>query len=298
MLKGLPGSASQNNGVRLPSTRISGTIFVFTVLIIISLSLLLLTTRSLTINVKNIGLSVFSGARGSIHELTSFVSRTVLSVKELADLRKEYSELIRQLARYEVLERSNAEIIHENARLREQLGFAKTMQYHYIPAEISGRDPNNLFSALVINKGSHSGVKVNMTVVAWQNGTQALVGKVIQAGAFESLVMPVYDNSSQISARFSVSRYEGIVEGHGNPESPLIMRFINKRAREELNIGDQVISSGMGGVIPAGLNIGRVTRLNFREYEITMEAELESAIDFSRLEYVFLIEEANGDGND
>ncbi|GHV93913.1 cell shape-determining protein MreC [Spirochaetia bacterium] len=255
-----------------------------------SFSLLLLSTRSFILNFKDMGLSVFSGVRGGVYELSSLFSRTVLSVRELADLRKEHAELLQRLSRYEELERSNAEINQENNRLREQLGFTRTIRYRHISAEIIGRDPDNLFSALVINKGRHSGVANNMTVIAWQNGTQALVGKVIHAGAFESLIMPLYDVSSLIASRFAVSRYDGIVEGQGGPDTALLMRFIQKRARDEINIGDIVVSSGMGGVVPPGINIGRVSGVNYREYEISMEAELEPAIDFSRLEYVFVIE--------
>jgi rod shape-determining protein MreC len=243
------------------------------------------------------GLSIFSGVRGGIYELTSFISRTVLSVKELADLRKEHIELLSQLEHYKELERSNAEIIQENIRLRNQLEFSKTLRYRSISAQISGRDPDNLFSALAINKGSFSGVANNMTVIAWQNGTQALVGKVIQTGVFESLIMPIYDVNSLVSSRFSVSRFEGIVEGQGSSEKPLLMRYIPKREKDEINIGDMIISSGMGGVFPAGVNIGRVCGINALEYATTLEVELDPVIDFSRLEYVFLIE-AGGDYTD
>ena len=283
----------RKGGGRILDTRFSPTVYVFTALMVISFSLLLLSTRSFIINFKGIGLSAFSGVRSGIYELSSLFSRTVLLIRELADLRKDHAELLQQLTRYEELERSNAEIIQENSRLREQLGFAQTMRFRYVSAQIIGRDPDNLFSAMVINKGSYSGVTNNMAVVAWQNGTQALVGKVIQTGVFESLVMPIFDLGSQISSRFSVSRYEGIVEGQGNPETPLVMRFIPKRARDEINTGDLIVSSGMGGIFPPGINIGRVSSVSFREYEITMEAEIETVIDFSRLEYVFLIEAIN-----
>jgi rod shape-determining protein MreC len=216
-------------------------------------------------------------------------------MRELAELRREHAELLRRVTRYEELERSNVEISQENARLREQLGFAQSLRYRHIPAEISGRDPDNLFSALVINKGTHAGVANNMAVIAWQNGARALVGKVIHAGAFESLVLPLYDANSFIAARFMVSRYEGIVEGQGGAESPLLMRFIPKRARDEISVGDIVVSSGIGGVYPPGTSIGRVSGVSYREYEISMEAELEPAIDFSRLEYVFVIETATAE---
>jgi rod shape-determining protein MreC len=257
---------------------------------LVSFSILLFSTRSFVINFKDIGLSLFGGVREGIHEVSSLASRTVLSIRELANLRREYAELTSRIARYEMLERSAAEIGQENRRLREQLGFAQTLRYRHIPAELIGRDPDNLFSALVINKGRRAGVSNNMAVIAYQNGAQGLVGKVIQTGEFESLVMPLYDVSSYISSRISVSRYDGIVEGQGSPDTPLLMRLIQKRARDEINPGDMIVSSGIGGVYPSGINIGRVSGIHYREYEISMEVELESMIDFSRLEYVFVIE--------
>jgi rod shape-determining protein MreC len=216
----------------------------------------------------------------------------VLSISELATLRRDYNDLTEQLARYEQLERSASEIRQENSRLREQLGFSQALRYRHIAAELTGRDPDNLFSAFVINKGRHAGVDINMPVIAYQNGAQGLVGKVIQAGAFESLVMPLYDGSSFVSSRLASSRYEGIVEGQGGPDAPLVMRFIHKRAKDEINFGDRIVSAGLGGVYPAGINIGRVSKILYQENEISMEVELETTIDFSRLEYVFVIEAA------
>jgi len=273
------------------------TVFVFVFLFIISSVMLLLSSRNFIFDIQNAGLSLFSGVRGGIHEVTSFVERSILSIKELSNLRKEHADLLKQLDKFQELERSNAEIYQENIRLREQLDFSRTLRYRRIPAQISGRDPDNLFSAIVINKGSHSGVANNMTVVAWQNGIQALVGKVIQAGILESIVMPVFDINSLVSSRFSVSRYEGIVEGQGNTEASLIMRFVPKRAREDINIGDIIVTSGMGGIYPAGINIGRVAGVNVPEYETTLEVEVNPMIDFSRLEYVFVIEAETGDAD-
>ncbi|MDR1838546.1 MAG: rod shape-determining protein MreC [Treponema sp.] len=291
MKKGFFGVLSRKSGGKnIPWTPFNSSIYVLISLVVVSIMLLIFSNTSFIFNVKNVGLSFFFGIRGAVFEATSFVSRTVRSVRELADLRKEHSELLRQIERYEELARSSAEIYQENIRLWEQLGFARTLKYRRIPAQISGRDPNNLFSAIVINKGSYSGVSNNMAVVAWQDGIQALVGKVIQTGNFESLVMPVFDINSQVSSRFSVSRYEGIVEGQGNPEVPLLMRFVPKRARDDINIGDIIITSGMGGIFPAGINIGRVSAVNVLEYENTLEVEVIPMIDYSRLEYVFVIE--------
>jgi rod shape-determining protein MreC len=277
---------------RSPKARFSATAYVFIMLTLVAFSVLMFSTRGFLLDFKDIGLSMFSGARGGVYELSSLVSQTVLAVRELADLRREHAELLKRLSRYEEMERSSAEIRQENIRLREQLGFARDIRYRHIPAEISGRDPDNLFSALVINKGKHAGVASGMAVITFQDGVQSLVGKVIHSGAFESLVMPLYDTSSYISSRLAVSRYEGLVEGQGKSDEPLRMSLIPKQARDAINVGDMVVSSGIGGVYPAGINIGRVSKVNYREYEVSMEAELESIVDFSRLEYVFVLEAA------
>jgi rod shape-determining protein MreC len=278
-----------------PKNRLPMELYVFSALMAVSFSLLLFSTRSLIMNVRDASLSVFSGVRGRVDDVSSVVTRSILSVQELAKLRSEYSELLERVARYERLERSAAEINQENIRLKEQLGFSQGLTYRHIPAKLIGRDPDNLYSALVINKGSRSGVARDMAVIAWQGGSQALVGKVIQVRAYESLVMPLYDSSLLVASRFAASRYEGIVEGQGNPDLPMRMRFIPKRARDMISQGDLVVSSGMGGVYPPDINIGRISHVSYHEYEISMEAELEPLIDFSRLEYVFVIEEKNED---
>jgi rod shape-determining protein MreC len=278
------------NGNRKHQKRFTAEAYVFVALSLISFSILFFSTRSFVVNFRDMGLSLFSGIRGSIHGISSIITRTVLSIRELATLRQEYAELLERMIRYEQLERNAAEIRQENNRLREQLGFSETLRFKYIPAQIIGRDPDNLFSALVINKGKRDGLENNMPVIAYQSGIQALVGKVIQAGQFESLIIPTFDLSFYASARLADSRYEGLVEGQGGTELPLLMRAIPKRARYEINYGDLIITSGMGGVYPPGITVGRVSAVLYQEYETSMSVELEPAIDFSRLEYIFIID--------
>ena len=284
------------SGEKKQKGRPGSEIYVFIALVLFSFFTLFFSSRSVLMEFKSLGLSMYSGLRGGIHEVFSVVTNTFLSIQELASLKREYGELTDRISRYEQLERTSAEIRQENYRLREQLGFSQSLRYRHIPAEFIGRDPNNLFSAFVINKGRNAGVNVDMPVIAYQNGIQGLVGKVVYSGAFESLVMPLYDESCFISSRLAESRYEGITGGRGSAENPLVMRFIRKRAREEINYGDVVVSSGLGGIFPQGINIGRVNKINYDENELSMEVEIEPTIDFSRLEYVFIIS-ATGDND-
>ncbi|MDR2049462.1 MAG: rod shape-determining protein MreC, partial [Treponema sp.] len=259
---------------------------------------LLFSVRSLVVDFRDMGLSMYSGIRGSVHRVTSFVSRTANSIQELANLNREYAELSDRIARYEQLERTAADIRQENERLREQLGFAETISYRYVAAEIIGHDPDNIFSAFVINKGKKHGVANNMPVIAYQNGAETLVGKVVQTARLESLVMPLFDTGSYISSRLVESRLEGIVEGQGNSERPLLMRFVRGRSRDEINIGELVVSSGLGGVYPPGIRLGRVSRILYQENDTTIEIELTGTADFSRLEYVFVIDARSVTGED
>jgi rod shape-determining protein MreC len=262
---------------------------VFAILCFISLALLFFSSRSVVMDVKDMGLSMYSGLRYSVHRLRSFISGTVLSIQELAALKEQYDELAERLNRYEQLERSAADIRQENNRLREQLEFSQMLVYRHIAAEIIGRDPENLFSALVVNRGKNQGVTNNMPVIAYQNGVEILIGKIIRTARIESLLMPLYDSSSYISARLAESRIEGIVEGQGSPDAPLLLRFVRRRARGEVNIGEPVVTSGLGGVYPPGIILGRVSRVLYQDTDMSIEIELESSADFSRLEYVFII---------
>ena len=281
--------------------RIYAEAYVFIVLSLISLSMLFFSARTFAVEFKDVGLSMYSGLRGSLYRLRSFVSGAILSVQELSRLTEQNEELIARISRYEQLEQTAAGIRQENSRLREQLGFSQDISYRHIAAEIIGNDPDNLFSALVINKGRRDGITTNMPVIAYQRNERTrtsdnvptgtvLVGKVIQVAQFESLVMPLYDTTSYISSRLGESRIEGIVEGQGSPDAPLLLRFVRRQARGEISIGEQVLTSGLGGVFPQGILLGRVNRVLYQDTDTSIEIELDSSADFSRLEYVFVID--------
>ncbi|HRS03015.1 MAG TPA: rod shape-determining protein MreC [Treponema sp.] len=278
--------------------RSNNTLYVFLALVTISFSCLLFSTRSFVIDVRDVGFSLFSGIRGVIQGVSTSVQKTILSVKELSRLKEEYDQLVKQLERYEELARNAADIEQENINLKKQLNFSQNLIFKHIPAQIIGKDPDNLFSSFVIDKGIKEGIKKNMAVIAFQDGTQGLVGLVVQVGRHESMVMPVYDYNSYVSARFAQSLYEGIVSGQGDSNGPLVMKYIKKRAKDEIQYGDRVVTSGLGGIYPKGIEIGRVSKIIFQEYETSLTVELEPSIDFSRLEYVFVIEKSNTGADD
>ncbi len=260
------------------------------IFVLISGVLLGFSSGSFVLNFKKIGFSVFSSVQAGVHKVADGVGSTFWAVKELARLKKEYAELTKKLENYEQMRRSNAEIRKENERLLEQLNFTTHLEEKNYPAQIISRDADNLYAYLTINKGSSSGIKKNMSVIAYQNGNSGLVGKVIQVGAFTSIVMPIYNLNCTVSARIQNSRDLGLVTGKGKEELPLAMNYIKKRVLEDLHYGDVVVTSGENSNYMRDLPIGTISKISVIDYNSSLDIELTPVIDFSRLENVIVVD--------
>ncbi len=241
------------------------------------------------LNLKKIGFSAFSTVEKGIHFVVSGVSDTFNSVKELKRLKKDYNELVLKLENYEKMQRSNADIRKENERLREQLDFSISMDEQNFPAQIISRDFDNVYAYLTIDKGSVNGIKKNMPVVAFQNGNQGLVGKVVQVGTFTSQIMPIYNMDYIVSARIQNSRDLGLVNGSGSQDNPLLMQYIRKKVADELSYGDIVVTSGENDNYLKDIPIGTISKIISLDYNSSLNIELTPIIDFSRLENVIVV---------
>ena len=241
------------------------------------------------INIKKIGFSAFSTVEKGIHFVVNGISDTFNSVKELKRLKKDYNELVLKLENYEKMQRSNADIRKENERLREQLDFSISMDEQNFPAQIISRDFDNVYAYLTIDKGSVNGIKKNMPVVAFQNGNQGLVGKVVQVGTFTSQIMPIYNMDYIVSARIQNSRDLGLVNGNGSQDNPLLMQYIRKKVADELSYGDIVVTSGENDNYLKDIPIGTISKIISLDYNSSLDIELTPIIDFSRLENVIVV---------
>lgn len=287
------------------SFRFSLSEFIFVILFLISCTLLGFSSRSFVLNFKQIGFTVFSTAEKGVVSVTRGVRNTVTSAKQLKQLKNDYDALVLKLENYEQMQRSNADIRKENERLKEQLGFSIFMEEKNIPAQIISRDLDNLYRYLTINKGSVNGVRKNMPVVAFQNGSQCLVGKVVQVGPVTCQVMPVYNLDCIVSARVQNTRDIGLVSGMGDPELPLSMAYIRKRSFDSLHYGDIIVTSGENDNYMRDIPIGTISKITSIDYNSSLNIELNPMVDFSRLETVFIVnpKELNdrkdtGDSND
>lgn len=239
---------------------------------------------------KEAGFTVISTLQRGVNGIGSFFSNTVNSINELSELRDAYRQLQEKVSEYQEIERNIEELTNENKALREQLGFSRTSPYRNIPAEVIGKDPGNTFNSIVINKGKNEGIERGMPVVALQDGYHGLVGKIAEVGMFTSIVLPIYDESAYVSARLQESRYEGLITGSGYSDSILTMDYIKKIAREYIKYGDFVITSGMNSIFPKGIYVGRVTAIEGKEWDTSLQLEIEPIVEFTTLEYVFVLQ--------
>lgn len=267
-------------------------ISLFAILLFFSSILLWTSTGEFVLNFRNIGFSILSGMEHAVFSVHSFFNGTIRSIAELSSLKEKYEELAKKLGKYEALESSIKDIQRENKELRQLLGFSKRIKTRNIVSEIIGLDPNNLYYGILINRGLQHGVKKNMPVIAFQKGNMALVGKIMNVSSYSSIVLPLYDDRCYIAAKMADSRHRGIVGGQGTSSMPLVMRYVKKRVKDEIKVGELVTTSGMddASLFPRNIPIGYISKIISHDYQTSLELFLEPCINFSTLEYVFVLD--------
>lgn len=173
------------------------------------------------------------------------------------------------------------EAARENARLRDALAFRSgNRELELVAAEVIGRDPDQLYDAIVVNAGSRRGVAANWPVVT----AAGLVGYVSEVGVSSSLVQLLM--RSPVSALVQNGRAQCMV--YWVSGNRFRLRFLESSSQVEE--GDRVISSGLGGRYPKGIPIGVLTEVRSQGRDpLFHEVYLESYVDFLRLEEVFIV---------
>jgi rod shape-determining protein MreC len=165
-------------------------------------------------------------------------------------------------------------------RLQQLLNFREQTPLDVVAAEVIGRNSNSWTEIIYINRGTHDKVAKGFPVVTHDG----LVGQVIHAAPALSQVMLLTDFRSGVDALVQRTRASGVVTGRGRDLAAL--KFLPVGA--DIQPGDRLISSGMGGVYPKGLIIGAVKDIpaNGRQ---TQQVEIQPNVDFSHLEEVLVL---------
>lgn len=174
----------------------------------------------------------------------------------------------------------------ENERLRVLLAYKQnTKQFDLVTASVIARDSGSWSNVIIINRGTNDGITKDMAVVT----AQGLVGNVAEAFSSTARVQLILDPRSSVGAivQRPESRVAGIVEG--NLSNQMLGKMINIPRDADVVEGDQVITSGYGGIYPKGIAIGTVQRIENDAGGLLKYAILQPSVDFKRLEEVSVI---------
>ena len=209
------------------------------------------------------------------------VSRVWGDYVDLRNLREESLRLTREAA---VLQRRISyleEQALETQRLQGLLAMKEISRAEFLAARVVGKDATNWFKTVLIDRGSLAGIRRNMPVVA----PDGLVGRVVEVTPTAAKVQLITDPVSAAGGLIQRTRVIGIVSG--SLGAGLKVRYLPLMA--DIVIGDEVVTSGMGGVFPKGIPLGRVIAAERRSGALFQEATLAPKVDLSRLEEVLIL---------
>ena len=196
--------------------------------------------------------------------------------KENQELRQKNIQLEEELRKLEVVQ-------SENSTLKEYLNLTEQYKsYKTVPAYIINKDISNYSEIFVINVGSNSGVEENMTVIA----AEGLVGHVISVTADTAKVQTLVDTSNVVSATLENSKDTVICRGTLNGNE---LKATYVSTDTVLTEGEKLHTSGMGGIYPKGIYIGKILKINNTKNITDRSFITEAAVDFENLETVLVI---------
>ena len=204
------------------------------------------------------------------------------------------SELIRQK---DALERQNQELrlqamqaegmVRENERLRRLLGWQPNRPWKLKPAHVVLFEPSNWWRTVQVDVGTRDGIKVNSAVLT----PEGLVGRIASVSLTRSQVVLLGDSNCKVAARVDNPSHDtGVVAGSGPLESGIVeMSYLSRTA--DLKPGQNVWTSGLGGIFPKDILIGKVLDSRSEDYGMSTVARVKLAANLGALEEVWVMME-------
>jgi len=252
------------------------------VLIIVNVILLSITSkRQPTFGLGRVGLSFVAPFQELITRSVRFSRDVWQHYFFLVSVAHENETLKNSINQFIEKDNERHEIELANTRLRNLLNLEKTPTNPVVAAEVIGKDPSGWFKTVIIDKGRSDGLQKGLPVVL----PTGIAGQVIEVSGHYAKVMLIIDRNSAVDALVQRSRARGIIKGASADEC----RFEYVLRKHDVQMGDTVIASGLDGVYPKGLRIGRISELNERSSDIFYEITVTPFVDYEKLEEVLVI---------
>lgn len=225
-------------------------------------------------------LTLASPFQTSVDGIVDSVTETWGNYLWLVDARQRNLELEKENQQLRSQLRQVQEISLQNERLRKLLAFVDHLDRPALPAQVIGEDASNWARTIIIDKGAEAGLRTGLPVVA----AQGVVGRIIKIAPSSSRVLLITDASSAIAALIQRTRTRGVARGRGDN---LSIEYALRDA--DIQVGDILVTSGMGGVFPKGLPLGLVESVEKDQFGLFQQVKAAPTVDFSLLEEVMVI---------
>ncbi len=206
----------------------------------------------------------------------------VTSPRDVAALQFRISELEAESAQLQDRIIALQEQAAEAEVLGALLNYARTRpESRYLSTNVIGLDPSPFIRSINIGAGSDRGVLHGMPVLT----DEGLVGRVTEVTAATSRVQLITDPASAVNVLLQGSRADGLLAAQPNGE--LWVELIDQNANVEP--GELVLTSGLGGAFPADIPVGHVVSVRRRDFELFQRAVIQPTVNFDELEIVLLV---------
>jgi len=202
-------------------------------------------------------------------------------VRLMGELIKENEALTKEVLALRAEKREWEGVNKENARLRNLLNFQERRPLSTVLARVIGEEPTNIFNTILIDKGERDHLNKGMAVVT----AGGVVGQIIRVASTNSQVLLITDNNSSIDVLIERSRAKGILTGWRGEICQI--KFLGRT--EDVTVGDSVITSGLGGVFPKGLDVGVIKEVDKKGWGVFQSAYVYPSVDFGKLEEVLVV---------
>lgn len=172
----------------------------------------------------------------------------------------------------------------ENLELRELLEFRQQTSYKAIPVNILIRELDPISEVCTIDKGLNHGIQTSMPVIT----EEGIFGKTVEVTDTKALVQTLFNFNFRVSGMDIRSGVQGIVRWETGKGCILEHIPVNS----DIQVGDAIITSGLGSVFPRGLNIGTVKKINIDPSKLFYSISLEPACNFYKVINVFVLKES------
>ncbi len=199
----------------------------------------------------------------------------------LINVRDENRQLNKDIDALRMENNQYRELLTTNRRLQKLFKFKETIDYPVLAVQVIGRDPTGWFKSVIIDKGTKSGLKINMAVV----NASGVVGRLVSVSHNYAKVLLIIDQNSAVDCIIQRPREKSIVKGFTSKICKL--DYVVKTS--DVVVGDKVITSGMGRVFPKGLPVGEVIGVGSRPGELFKDIKIRPMVDFSKLEELLVI---------